>query len=564
MGSLILNLGSVGLGKKRSFCFRQRRRVSPDMMRAKPTVSTMASLSSTQTKILPPLTNNVDLEEEEVSYREMIAGEANVPGLGIVDSLKGKCLLITGATGFLGKVLVEKILRVAPDVGKIYLLIQAKNEEAAVGRLKSEIIDTELFKVLREEHGEDFQEFVEQKLIPVRGNVRLAELGIPPETIDEIVGAVDIFVNSAANTTFDERYDVALDINTAGPGRLMSLARRCEKVELFVQVSTAYVNGQRRGKILEKPFAMGDTIAAEIGGSWTAKLDVEEEMKLAAQLRDLRQGNDFTQEMKILGLERAKLHGWQDTYTFTKAMGEMMVNSMRGDIPVVTMRPSVIESTYREPFPGWMEGNRMMDPIILYYGKGQLTGFLADPEGVLDVVPADMVVNATLAAMAKHVGKSGTHEFHVASSAVNPLVFRDLAAALFDHFTASPIVDSAGRQVHVSRIQLFQDPVDFSSHLAAAVAADKSQMTALTSAPLPDFLSHRVKQMSKIYMPYTFYAGRFDNTNTAKLTEEMNEEERRAFGFDVTAIGWQDYISAVHIPGLRRHVLKGRGGNIGG
>ena len=55
---------------------------------------------------------------------------------------------------------------------------------------------------------------------------------------------------------------------------------------------------------------------------------------------------------------RAKLHGWQDTYVFTKAMGEMVINSMRGEIPVVTIRPSVIESTWRDPFPGWMEGNR--------------------------------------------------------------------------------------------------------------------------------------------------------------------------------------------------------------
>lgn len=28
----------------------------------------------------------------------------------------------------------------------------------------------------------------------------------------------------------------------------------------------------------------------------------------------------------------------------------------------------------------------MMDPVVLYYGKGQLTGFLADPDGILDVV----------------------------------------------------------------------------------------------------------------------------------------------------------------------------------
>lgn len=52
---------------------------------------------------------------------------------------------------------------------------------------------------------------------------------------------------------------------------------------------------------------------------------------------------------------------------------------------------------------------------------------------------------------------------------------------------------------------------------------------------------------------------RFDNTNTQELMQEMSEEERRKFGFDVGAIDWKDYISNVHIPGLRRHVMKGRG-----
>ena len=67
---------------------------------------------------------------------------------------------------------------------------------------------------------------------------------------------------------------------------------------------------------------------------------------------------------------RAKLHGWQDTYVFTKAMGEMVINCMRGEVPVVTIRPSVIESTWRDPFPGWMEGNRYLKLIsaIRYSG----------------------------------------------------------------------------------------------------------------------------------------------------------------------------------------------------
>lgn len=41
--------------------------------------------------------------------------------------------------------------------------------------------------------------------------------------------------------------------------------------------------------------------------------------------------------------------------------------------------------------------------------------------------------------------------------------------------------------------------------------------------------------------------------------ESMSDEERRTFDFDVGSIDWTDYICSVHIPGLRRHVMKGRG-----
>ncbi len=38
----------------------------------------------------------------------------------------GKRIFITGATGFMGKVLVEKLLRDCPDVTQLYLLIRPK------------------------------------------------------------------------------------------------------------------------------------------------------------------------------------------------------------------------------------------------------------------------------------------------------------------------------------------------------------------------------------------------------------------------------------------------------
>ena len=69
-----------------------------------------------------------------------------------------------------------------------------------------QVVDTELFKRLQEIHGRDYHSFVATKLVPVVGDVREANIGIGPDLADEIAERVDVIVNSAANTTFDERF----------------------------------------------------------------------------------------------------------------------------------------------------------------------------------------------------------------------------------------------------------------------------------------------------------------------------------------------------------------------
>ncbi|CAN0927498.1 Fatty acyl-CoA reductase 2, chloroplastic [Linum grandiflorum] len=492
-------------------------------------------------------------------------------GIGIERFLSGKRFFITGATGFLAKVLIEKILRTTPDVGKIYLLIKAKDKDAAMARLKSEILNAELFKFLRLTYGKSYETIMLSKLVPVVGNVCESGLGLEQELADLIADDVNVIVNSAATTTFDERYDVAIDINTRGPSNLMTFAKRCRKLKLFLQVSTAYVNGQRQGRIMERAFGVGDCIARETSNlvseaTSRSTLDIDGEVRLVQDSKEAFHGDEMDHKMKELGLERARKHGWQDTYVFTKAMGEMVIDNMRGEIPVVILRPSVIESTYNEPFPGWMEGNRMMDPIVLCYGKGQLTGFLVDPNGVLDVVPADMVVNATLAAIARHgiEQKPEINVYQIASSVVNPLIFDDLAKLLYEHYNSSPYMDSSGRPVAVPLMKLFSKMDDFSDHLWREVVRTNGPTTSDGKlSRRHEFICRKsveqAKYLANIYEPYTFYSGRFDNSNGERLMELMSEDEKRKFGFDVGSIDWRDYITNVHIPGLRRHVMKGRG-----
>ncbi|WMV34572.1 hypothetical protein MTR67_027957 [Solanum verrucosum] len=205
--------------------------------------------------------------------------------------------------------LIEKMLRTTPKVNKIYILIKSKDEEAALHRLTSEIVESKLFKYLEEMHGESYKLFIQNKLVPVVGNIYEPNLGMDIITTQQIAQEIDLIVNSAAITTFDERYDLALDANVNGPRRLMIFAKKCNKLKLLMHYSTAYANGEREGMILEKPFTMGESITKEKITSVSPfinfpSLYADNEIDLVSKLKNNVNNNGLEQLMKDLGVER--------------------------------------------------------------------------------------------------------------------------------------------------------------------------------------------------------------------------------------------------------------------
>ncbi|KAL7145450.1 hypothetical protein ABFS83_07G084700 [Erythranthe nasuta] len=483
-------------------------------------------------------------------------------GVGIVNFFQGKNIFITGGTGLLGKALVEKLLRSTP-VGKIYILVKADDHETGIDRMTKELINSELFKCLQEKHGKYYQEFMTENLVPVIGNITEPNLGMDSDSAHAIMKDVHVIIESAANTNMNERYDVSLETNVNGPRRIMSFAKACKSLELLVHISTAYVNGEREGILLENPLTMGENRRKD--PSPFPRVDISDEVNLAS-----RSGPDGNKDMRKLGMERANFYGWHNTYQITKAMGEMIIHETRGDMPVVIIRPTIIESCYKGPVPGWIQGNRVFDPIICSFGKGQLPAFLCKPDTPVDIIPLDMVVNTTIAAIAKHGYKHMPELsiYQIATSVLNPIRVSDMFDYTCEYFRSRPLIESESSSGIISYydnlapVKYFDNFDDLSKYTRDEIYRRFGSMRNIETHELQKQCKAKImyaENLCKIYEFAGFLKARFDAGNTQKLLSEMSKEEQINFDIDVTKIDWRNYITEVHIPGLIKFVLKQEG-----
>ncbi|XP_043697197.1 fatty acyl-CoA reductase 3-like [Telopea speciosissima] len=486
---------------------------------------------------------------------------------GIVNSLEYKSILVTGAAGFLAKIFVEKVLRVQPNVKKLYLLLRAADAESATQRLHKEVIGKEVFRVLREKCGASLDSFIADKVTAVAGDIACDNLGIEASDLrEEMWKEIDIIVNLAATTNFDERYDVSLGVNAMGAKYVLSFAKRCVKLQMLLHVSTAYVAGEQAGLIMEKPFRMGETL------NGTPGLDIEEELKLVEEkMKELRAlgapKSAETFAMKELGINRARFYGWPNTYVFTKSLGEMLIGQSRGNLPLVIIRPTIITSTYREPFPGWVEGMRTIDSLGVGYGKGRITCFLGDPESIIDVIPGDMVVNAMIVAMVAHANQHGEFIYQVGSSVRNPAKFTLFQDYGYQFFSKNPCIDKDGKPIKVGKVAVFSTMDSFHKYMAIRYMLPLKALQLLNIVSCQYFQSlysnlsrkiNFVMRLVELYRPYLFFRGVFDDLNLEKLRIAIkdNGEEENKFCFDTKCIDWDDYFLNIHLPGLIRYVFK--------
>ena len=98
---------------------------------------------------------------------------------------------------------------------------------------------------------------------------------------------------------------------------------------------------------------------------------------------------------------RARALGWPDAYAFTKSLGENALARCReASCRSPSSGPRSSSRRSPRPRPGWIRGFRMAEPVIISYARGLLRQFPGVPEGIVDVIPVDLVVAALIAVAA--------------------------------------------------------------------------------------------------------------------------------------------------------------------
>jgi fatty acyl-CoA reductase len=285
----------------------------------------------------------------------------------------GQSVFITGVSGLVGKVVLEKLLRSCPGIGMIYVLLRPKRNVTPENRLEK-ILNLELFKEV-----EKIFPLFRKNIKAVVGDISEKKLGISFEDYETIKQNVTIVIHSAASVNFKDPIKYACEYNVLATKRVLELCLEIPNIKAVVHVSTAFVQREADGSVVEeipKSKISPDQLIEAL--SW-----MDENTQKAMQ--DFLTGKILT------------------TYLVTKAMAEVLINEKKKDLPLAIVRPSYISATTKEPFPGWIDQLQGLSGLLLAGAKGVLRTLVILPGLKINIVPVDLVSN-TIVTSAWYVG----------------------------------------------------------------------------------------------------------------------------------------------------------------
>ncbi|KAK5989988.1 Putative fatty acyl-CoA reductase [Cladobotryum mycophilum] len=284
----------------------------------------------------------------------------------------GNVIFLTGVTGFLGKVVLEELIRRREELNleKVFVLIRpkkvARDSEVSLPstRFEKEIANSECFLRLPA----DWTSLVE----PVFGDLERPLCGLDDSVRERICEETTHIIHCAACVQFNLPLEEAIAINVKGTLGVLNLAQSCSKLQRMIYTSTAYVHPHK-----DDNHPVYETLCPL--GRW----------KSAQALLDDFDSGTATQA------DIMQSTGHPNTYSLSKCITEHMLLTNRGSTRVTIVRPSIIAASFKYPCPGWTDSITAITGIVFAFAEG-VSDLNGKMDSTPDVVPVDVVTDFML------------------------------------------------------------------------------------------------------------------------------------------------------------------------
>uniref|UniRef100_A0A1A9VC26 Fatty acyl-CoA reductase n=1 Tax=Glossina austeni TaxID=7395 RepID=A0A1A9VC26_GLOAU len=298
------------------------------------------------------------------SIKDFTVNDEDLKKISITDFYKDQEIFITGGSGFIGKALIEKLLRSFPSFKEMFILLRPKKDKTADERLQ-ELLDNSIFQRARDEQPESFK-----KIHAIAGDCQELGLSISSEDLKRIENVTIIF-HSAANVRFDVPFKDSIFVNLRGTHEILKIAETMTKLKAFIHVSTLYSN-------VDQPCIYEKILP--ISADWRTTI------KLAETLDG--------KTLDTLFKKYSSNH--PNTYTFAKSLSEHIVNDYKNKLPVLVYRVAMTISSVDEPVTGWLDNVNGPCGLYLTASLGLSRTAYGNPHAKLNMIPCDATVHGLI------------------------------------------------------------------------------------------------------------------------------------------------------------------------
>lgn len=484
-------------------------------------LSIAAGVASSTALPLPPSSNGL-----QMPYERFRADDTSyVP---IAQFYAGRSVFITGGTGFMGKVLVEKLLRSCPEIRNIYLLIRPKRGQEVSARL-TELLNAPLFESLRQEKPKELS-----KVIPISGDITSEELGISEKDQNLLCRNVSVVFHSAATVKFDEKLKLSVTINMLGTKRLVELCHRMLSLDALIHVSTAYCNCDRTdvSEVIYAPPYNPDDIISLI--NWLPE-DILDQLT-----------------PRLIGKR-------PNTYTFTKALAEHMLLKEAGNLPVAIVRPSIVTASLNEPFAGWVDNFNGPTGLVSALAKGMFRTMMCEKNYVADMVPVDIVINLMIAAAWRTATRKSNNLliYNCCTGQRNPIIWSEFVKHAMTSVRKHPLEGCLWYPTGDLRMNRPMNTLNcIAKHFLPAYILD-GVARIMGKKPFVVNVQNKIAKAVECLEYFATRQWRFKDDNVHALLHTLSPKDREIFVFDVRHINWDKYVER-YVLGFREFLFKQR------